>query len=176
MILVAPTWRGPLPTMMGGRKGWFRHIVGALDNKVVGPLLYRLNVSQWVIRKMALEHVYSDAAWLTDARFQSKIAVTKGEGARHSSVRFVTGSLDRYADRDSFLEDLSRIVCPVLIVYGAETPRRSRLEMELMSMFQDVTAVILEKGKLALHEEFASSVAGVVMCFINANLRSDPPA
>lgn len=170
LVLVAPTWRGPLPTMMGGSKAWFRRIVGAFDNKVMGPLLYRLNVSPWMVRKMALEHVYSNATWLTEARFQSKIAVTKAKGARHSSVRFVTGSLDRYADRDPFLNDLRRVGCPVLIVYGAETPRRSRIEMELMSMLEGVTTVVMEKGKLALHEEFPSNVAAEVMRFFNANL------
>ena len=172
LVLLAPTWRGPLPTMMGGSKHWFRRIVRILDNNAIGPLLYRLNVSRWVLRKMALEHVYSDPAWLTDARFQSKIAVTRAKGARHSSVRFVTGSLDRYAARDAFLEDLRRIACPVLIVYGAETPRRSRVEMELMSMFGNITAVVMEKGKLALHEEFASNVTLEVRRFLNVSLRA----
>ncbi len=170
LVLVAPTWRGPLPTMMGGRRPWFARIVSALDSKVFGRLLYRLNVSDWVIRKMAREHVYSDPSWLAGSRLQSKIAVTRGRGARHSSVRFVTGTLDRYASRDAFLRDLAKVKCPVLIVYGEETPRRSRAEMEAMSQLPGVTPRILPRGKLAVHEEFADDVALEVRRFLDANV------
>lgn len=166
LILTAPTWRGPLPTMMGGHKPWFSRIVAALDSPFVGQALYRLNVSRWVIRRMAREHVYSDPAWLNGARFQSKIAVTKGKGARHSSVRFVTGRLDRYTDGGQFLDDLARVKCPILVLYGDNTPRRSRAKMDGMALLPNVTAKVLKRGKLAIHEEFAPEIASEIMQFL----------
>ena len=44
LVLIAPTWRGPLPTMMSGRKpiqGYIRKLIHA---PVIGELFYRLNV------------------------------------------------------------------------------------------------------------------------------------
>ncbi|HWE20641.1 MAG TPA: alpha/beta fold hydrolase, partial [Hyphomicrobiaceae bacterium] len=65
LCLIAPTWRGPLPTMMGRRHTAFRQIVRAFDHQVLGPFLYTLNVNRFVIRAMARGHVYSDPNWLT---------------------------------------------------------------------------------------------------------------
>src|SRR5262249_6060025 len=68
LALIAPTWRGPLPTMMGGRRPWFARVRTAIDHPIVGPLLYRLNVSRLVLTKMARGHVYSDPDWLSRSR------------------------------------------------------------------------------------------------------------
>ena len=70
---------------------------------VIGPPLYRLNVSRPVIRHMAAGHVYAVRGWLTEDRLRQKLAVTRSPGARHASVRFVTGALDPFASRDEFL-------------------------------------------------------------------------
>ena len=48
--LIAPTWRGPLPTMMGGRKPVQERIRRLIHAPVVGELIYRLNVSRPVVR------------------------------------------------------------------------------------------------------------------------------
>ena len=32
LVLIAPTWRGPLPTMMGGQRPWFTRIRAAVDH------------------------------------------------------------------------------------------------------------------------------------------------
>src|SRR6516165_9023033 len=95
LVLVAPTWRGPLPTMMDGRRPLFDRICRLVDLPIIGPLLYRLNVNRLVIRYMAAGHVYTDSAWLHGERLREKLAVTRLSGARFSSVRFVTGKLDR---------------------------------------------------------------------------------
>src|SRR5882762_5044626 len=58
LVLIAPTWRGPLPTMMGGQRPWFARIRAAVDLPGLGPILYRLNVSRPIVTKMAKEHVY----------------------------------------------------------------------------------------------------------------------
>ena len=53
LVLIAPTWRGPLPTMMNGRRPLFDDLCRLVDLPVIGPLLYGLNVNRFVIRYMA---------------------------------------------------------------------------------------------------------------------------
>jgi pimeloyl-ACP methyl ester carboxylesterase len=136
LALIAPTWRGPLPTMMGGQRPWFARVRAAIDHPVIGPVLYRINVSRFVLRKMAREHVYGDPAWLAGDRLARKLAVTSGSGTRHGSVRFVTGALDRVDSRAAFLELVQRTTAPILAVYGEGTPPRSCAEMEALTQFQ----------------------------------------
>ena len=50
LCLVAPTWRGPLPTMTAGRRTMFRYISRLVDLPVIGSALYRLNVNRPMIR------------------------------------------------------------------------------------------------------------------------------
>ncbi|OKO92417.1 hypothetical protein AC629_00550 [Bradyrhizobium sp. NAS80.1] len=167
LVLIAPTWRGPLPTMMGGTRAWFARVRAAVDHPVVGPLLYRLNVSRIVIRKMAREHVYSDPGWLTGDRLTEKLAVTRAPGARHGSVRFVTGGLDRIDSRGAFLDLARHANVPILVVYGNETPPKSRAEMEALADLPNVRSERLAKGKLAVHEELPDAVAETAIPFLN---------
>jgi pimeloyl-ACP methyl ester carboxylesterase len=90
LCLIAPTWRGPLPTMTGKPKGAFEWIVRAIDLPLIGPMLYKLNVNRFMVRLMGRGHVYTDPNWLAGARLAEKLSVTKSTGARHASVRFVT--------------------------------------------------------------------------------------
>ena len=46
LCLIAPTWRGPLPTMMGRKHPMFAQISRMVDWPVVGDFLYRLNVNR----------------------------------------------------------------------------------------------------------------------------------
>jgi pimeloyl-ACP methyl ester carboxylesterase len=168
LVLIAPTWRGPFPTMMGGDRPWFARVRAAVDQPVVGPPLYRLNLAPFVIREMAREHVYSDPGWLTAERLAEKRAVTEAEGARHASVRFVTGALDRVSSRAAFLDLARAAAVPILVVYGEETPPKSRAEMEALveALGAAGQVVRLERGKLAIHEEFADAVAAAVEAFL----------
>jgi pimeloyl-ACP methyl ester carboxylesterase len=166
LVLVAPTWRGPLPTVLNGQRPWFARIRAILDLPVVGQLLYRLNVSPFVILKMARAHVYDDAHWLSGQRLSAKLAVTRTEGARYGGVRFVTGGLDRVESRASFLELARRANVPILVLYGDQTPRKSRAEMEALAGIPGVRIERLPRGKLAIHEEFADSVADAAMAFL----------
>jgi pimeloyl-ACP methyl ester carboxylesterase len=118
LALIAPTWRGPFPTMMGGQRPWFARVRAAVDRRGIGQALYRLNVSRFVVANMAREHVYSDPDWLTGDRLAEKLAVTRAPAARHGSVRFVTGGLDLVANREAFLDLAQRASVPILLVYG----------------------------------------------------------
>jgi pimeloyl-ACP methyl ester carboxylesterase len=166
IALVAPTWRGPLPTMAGGERPLFAKIRRAVDAPVIGPLLYRLNVNPFVVRKMVAGHVYSDPAFLTAARMAEKRQVVAAPGARVAAAAFVTGALDRVARRDDFLALAGRAALPLLLVYGADTPPRSRAEMEALAALPGVRTERLPRGKLSVHEEFPDDVYGAINPFL----------
>lgn len=155
---------------MKGQRKWFGRIRSAVDSAVIGPLLYRLNVNSLVIRKMAREHVYSDRGWLTSDRLNRKLAVTQAKGARHASVRFVTGALDISTDRAAFLDCAAQIRKPMLIIYGSETPPRSLAEMDALAKLPDVQVKRLARGKLAIHEEFPEEVAIAILEFFGERM------
>jgi hypothetical protein len=56
LILIAPTWRGPLPPLMSGRKPIQGRIRNLIHTPVIGELLYRINVSRPVVRMMYRRH------------------------------------------------------------------------------------------------------------------------
>ncbi len=112
LVLLAPTWRGPLPTMMNGRRPFFDRLCRLFDVPMLGPFLYRLNVNRMVVRYMAAGHVYSDPAWLDRERLEQKLAVTRALGSalrigaiRHRRARSAAQpgrfSRPRPADPDS---------------------------------------------------------------------------
>jgi pimeloyl-ACP methyl ester carboxylesterase len=166
LVLVAPTWRGPLPTMLNEHRPWFERICEMVDQPVVGPLLYRLNVNSLVVRYMAAGHVYSDRRWLHGERLREKLAVTRAPGARFSSVRFVTGKLDPLATRAEFLDLARRCPVQMLLIYGAETPSRSQGEMKALASIPGVHNVTLPLGKLSVHEEFPDLVSAAIEPFL----------
>jgi pimeloyl-ACP methyl ester carboxylesterase len=147
---------------MMGYRPWFAGVRKAFDLPLIGQLLYRINVSRFVVTRMAREHVYSDPDWLSGDRLSAKLAVTGAPGARHASVRFVSGHLDRVASRDGFLSLVQQAAKPTLVVYGDETPARSRAEIESMAALPNIQIKRLPKGKLSLHEEFPDEIVSVI--------------
>jgi pimeloyl-ACP methyl ester carboxylesterase len=166
LCLIAPTWRGPLPTVMGKRHAAFRHIARAGDLPAIGDLIYRLNVNPVMVRMMALGHVYRDPRALAPDKLAGKLAVTRARGARHASIRFVTGELDPMTSREEFLDAARQVAEPILVIYGADTPPKSKAEMTELAALPNVRAVLLPAGKLAVHEEFAGEVAGALRGFL----------
>jgi pimeloyl-ACP methyl ester carboxylesterase len=163
--LIAPTWRGPLPTVGGGQRPLFQAIRRAVEMPYVGPLLYRLNVNPFVVRKMLTGHVYSDG--LTGERLAQKRRVIDAAGARFASASFVTGALDRVTSRAEFLALAARAGIPITLIYGAETPARSRAEIEALAALPGIKASLLPRGKLSVHEEFPDEVARAVEPFLS---------
>jgi pimeloyl-ACP methyl ester carboxylesterase len=168
LVLLAPTWRGPLPTMLGGDRPWFDRLSRLVDRPALGPLIYRLNVNPWMVRRMVAGHVYSDPAFLAGERLAEKLAVIEAPGARFSSVRFVSGRLDPLKSRDEFLALARQASAPILLMYGAETPPRSRAEMEALASLPQVRTVRLPRGKLAFYEEFPEPTAEAIDAFLRA--------
>lgn len=169
LVLAAPTWRGPLPTMTGGERSWFGTVRAAVDAPVLGSALYAANMSRPVIDRMVAAHVYSDPDFLTPALRAQKLAVTRAAGGRHGSVRFVSGGLDRVGDRAGFLDLAARAGVPILFVRGGETPPRSLAEMDALSSLPGVETARLPRGRLALHEEFAPQVAAEILRFLESD-------
>jgi pimeloyl-ACP methyl ester carboxylesterase len=166
LVLVAPTWRGPLPTMAGGHRPFFDRLCRLVDRATVGPLIYRLNVNPFVVRRMGAGHVYSDPAFLDQERLRQKLAVVRADGARFASARFVTGRLDPLASREAFLDVARRAGAPILLVYGADTPPKSRAEMEALAAVSGVRAARLPRGKLSVHEEFPDTTLSAIEPFL----------
>jgi pimeloyl-ACP methyl ester carboxylesterase len=166
LVLVAPTWRGPLPTMAGGHRPFFDRLCRLVDRATVGPLIYRLNVNPFVVRRMGAGHVYSDPAFLDEERLRQKLAVVRASGARFASVRFVSGRLDPLASREAFLDVARRAGAPILLVYGADTPPKSRAEMEALAAVPGVRTARLPRGKLAVHEEFPDATVNAIEPFL----------
>ena len=79
----------------------------------------------------------------------------------------MTGALDRVANRADFLALATRAAVPILLVYGAETPSRSRSEMEALAVRPGVRTEIMAHGKLSVHEEFPDEVAAFVGPFLS---------
>jgi len=169
LILLSPTWRGPLPTMMGGDRPIFEKLANAVDPPVVGPVVYRLNVNRWVVGMMSRGHVYSDPRWLTPSRLHDKLRVTGARGARHASVRFVAGQLDPFRSRTELLQAVAAIDVPLLNVFSLHAPRKSRLEMEAIASQPNVTTVRVPDGKLSFYEEHPEAAAGAVLDFLVQN-------
>jgi pimeloyl-ACP methyl ester carboxylesterase len=166
LVLLAPTWRGPLPTMMKGRRPWFDRLRRMFDVPVLGRVLYGLNVNRVVVRYMAAGHVYADPAWLDRERLQQKLAVTRASGARYASVRFVIGALDPASSREEFLDRARRIAIAVLTVYGLQTPRGSRAEIEALAAIPGMSSLVLPHGKLSFYEEFPDAAAEAISPFL----------
>ena len=166
LVLLSPTWRGPLPTMMGGQRAFFSKVARAFDPPLIGALLYRLNVNRFVIRMMARGHVYAKPDWLTKRRMDAKLAITRTSGARHASARFVTGYLDPFSSREGQLDAVRRITDPILNVFAENAPRKSKAEMEALASVPGVKTVRLPEGKLSFYEECPDGAAGAVLEFL----------
>jgi pimeloyl-ACP methyl ester carboxylesterase len=166
LVLIAPTWRGPLPTMMSGRKPVQERIRRLIHAPVIGELLYRLNVSRPVVRMMYRRHVFADPAFLTDHLLADRMRVARRPGARFASACFVTGALDPFDERATFLAAAGRVQAPILMLYGPDTPPRSRAEMEALATLPGIESRLLGRGTLGMAEEFAADVAPLIDDFL----------
>ena len=155
--------------MSGRPAASFDYLVRLVDLPGIGAVVYALNVNPPVVRMMTRGHVYADPAFATPRRLSEKLKVTRAPGARHASVRFVTGALDPATERARFLSGAGRVRDPVLVLYGADTPRKSRAEMEALAALPNVQAAKLPRGKLAMQEEFPDAVEAAIRTFLQAH-------
>jgi hypothetical protein len=76
-------------------------------------------------------------------------------------------TLDPMPSQRAFLTAASRVSDPMLVIYGATTPARSKAEIEALTCLPNVQSHELPAGKLSVHEEFSTPVAELVRAFIN---------
>ena len=121
---------------------------------------------------MGAGHVYSSGRFLDSERLAEKLEVVRAPGARFSSIRFITGKLDPARSRDEFLDYARRAGVPILVVYGAETPSRSRAEIEALANLPSIKSAVLPRGKLSIHEEFPDSTFEAIAPFLGEGVQA----
>jgi pimeloyl-ACP methyl ester carboxylesterase len=161
LILVAPTWRGPLPTMLQGQKSWFQLVRNLVRTPVLGQFLYQLNTTKGFLSMMYRRHVYADQAKITAELIDRKQQLAQRPGARFGPVAFVTGGLDPVVDRASFQQLFQGLNIPVLVMIGADSPPKSLGEMQAIATLPAVESQVLP-GTLGLSEESAELVAAAI--------------
>lgn len=163
IVLVAPTWRGPLPTAMGdGRRRLWRGVRRLIEAPVVGQPFYRLNVNRYVVSRMLKAHVYADPHFLTGERLAEKSRITRRPGARLATAAFVTGGLDLVTEEADYLGLFAPpLPAPVLALIGGSTPRKSRAHMDALTRIEGVATEVIP-GALAAHEEYPQAVADAI--------------
>jgi pimeloyl-ACP methyl ester carboxylesterase len=159
LILVAPTWRGPLPSMMNGQKPWFKFLRGLVRTPLLGQALYGVNTTKGFLDMMYRRHVYANPDSITPELIMSKRQISQQPGARFAPVAFVTGGLDPVVDRASFHQLCQNLNISVII--GADSPPKSLAEMRSLAELPGVTSVTLP-GTLGMHEEYAALVAAEI--------------
>ncbi|MEX0270887.1 alpha/beta hydrolase [Leptolyngbyaceae cyanobacterium UHCC 1019] len=164
VILTAPTWRGPLPTM-GDHRWFFKRIQQLIGLPIVGQFFYLLNTLPWFLRWMMGRHVYSDSKNITRSLVTAKWRTTQQRNARFASAAFVTGALDPIRTRQEFIDYFQPLPVPVLMVIGEQTPPKSREEMEFVVHFSGVQ-VYRMPGSLGLHEEYSRTLMSGILPFL----------
>lgn len=157
LVLVAPTWRGPLPTMTGWTPEQFNWLRQLVSLPVVGPILYRLNTSRVILRLMLRRHVWVKPEMLSPENIREQQLLSRKKGARFASVSFVSGGFDPDVKRTWWLEKAKLLRCPLHVVLAAEAPPRSKEEMACLAELADEVSEI--KGRLGLHQEFGETLA-----------------
>jgi pimeloyl-ACP methyl ester carboxylesterase len=164
LILVAPTWLGPLRAM--GLPQAVRDAVREMvRSPILGQLLYQLNTTPWFLRLMYSRHVYRDAHKLTPEFIAQKRQITQQTGARYAPAAFVTGRLDPTSNQAEFLANLAALSHPILIIVAEDAPPKSQAEMEIMTSLPNIESVRLS-GTLGIHEENPESVTEAIYHFL----------
>ncbi|MEH2061397.1 MAG: alpha/beta hydrolase [Nostoc sp.] len=164
IVLLAPTWRGPLPTMGASQQiaGIVRELV---RSPILGQALYKLNTSQSLLSFMYRRHVFTDAAKITPSFIEKKWHTTQQPGARFASAAFVTGNLDAVHKQSDFLGLVQSLTVPLMVVIGESSPPKSREEMNALVALPGVRSVVIS-GSLGLHEEYPALVLEAIQDFL----------
>ena len=167
LILIAPTWRGPFPTMTRGQRPWLCSAIrAAMEAPVLGQALYRLNLSDPVIGRMLRAHVYADPANVTPALLAAKRVVAHQPRARFVTAAFVSGGLDPVASRDAFLALFTAGLPPTLLLRPVHAPAKSGAEMDALATLTGITVMRIP-GALAAHEEHPAETAAAIRDYLS---------
>ncbi|NET60030.1 MAG: alpha/beta hydrolase [Symploca sp. SIO2E6] len=163
LILIAPTWQGPL-RVMGLPAGVRNGLKNLVRSPFIGQGLYYLNTTPSFLHLMYKRHVYVDESKLTPEFIAQKHQITSKHGARYAPAAFVTGAIDPVTDREEFLQLLESVSIPMLIILAENAPPKSKAEMEAMAELAKVQTVRLE-GTLGIYEEYPEAVTREILDF-----------
>jgi pimeloyl-ACP methyl ester carboxylesterase len=164
LVLVAPTWRGPLAVMgvpLTVRSG----VKQLVRTPLLGQALYGLNTQPAFLKWMYRRHVFVDEQRLTPDYIQQRHQSTQQPGARYAPAAFVTGGLDPMPSREVFLQSIELLACPVMVVVAEQAPPASKSEMEAIAALPEVQSTRLS-GTLGLAEEYGDAVAKEIRPFL----------
>ncbi|MBD2691869.1 alpha/beta fold hydrolase [Anabaena catenula] len=164
IVLVAPTWRGPLPTM-GANPNIAAMVRGLVRSPILGQALYKLNTTPSFLSWMYSRHVFTDTAKLTPSFITEKWQSTQQPNARFASAAFVTGNIDTIHSQSEFLSLVQSLSAPLMAVIGEFSPPKSRQEMDAMAALPGVSSVVVP-GSLGLHEEYPAVVFEAILPFL----------
>ena len=172
LILVAPTWKGPLRAM--GAPTWMATGVRNLvRSPLLGPTLYSLNTRPAFLKWMYQRHVYVDHTKLTPTFMEQRYRITQHEGARFAPAAFVTGGLDPMADQDEWLHvgrevaTSSTLARPMQVILADQSPPQSKAGMEAIASLPHVQAHRLP-GSLGVYEEYGNEVGAIALQFLQS--------
>ncbi|MGL5795681.1 MAG: alpha/beta fold hydrolase [Waterburya sp.] len=163
LILIAPTLQGPL-RVMGLPDGVRNGVKNLVRSPIIGQVLYYFNTTPGFLRLMYKRHVYVDETKLTPEFIAQKHQITSKKGGRYAPAAFVTGAIDPVFNREEFLNCLSSIFIPVLIIVAENAPPKSKAEMLAMAELEQVQTVQLP-GTLGIYEEYPEAVAEAIQRF-----------
>ena len=175
IVLVAPTWRGPL-AVMGAPKGLRKGVKNLVRTPLLGQALYGLNTQPGFLKWMYQRHVFVEAATLTDDLLAQRHASTQQPGARYAPGAFVTGGLDPAQSREEFLGYFTGLDLPILLLLAQQAPPSSKAEMEAMAQQVSSSSTAQVRwlpGTLGMAEEFSEAVAQAIIPFLAD--RNSPP-
>ncbi|MEA5564304.1 alpha/beta hydrolase [Anabaena sp. UHCC 0399] len=165
IVLIAPTWRGPLPTM-GANPILAGVVRGLVRSPIVGQILYKLNTTPSFLRFMYRRHVFVDTTKLTPSFMEKKWQSTQKPGARFASAAFVTGNIDAVRNQSDFLALVQSLSLPLMVVIAESSPPKSRAEMEAVAALPGVRSVVLP-GSLGMHEEYPAEIFTAIEDFLH---------
>ncbi|ELR99715.1 alpha/beta fold hydrolase [Gloeocapsa sp. PCC 73106] len=161
IVLIAPTWRGPLK-VMGVSTGIRKLVNNLVRSPIIGQLLYYLNTTPGFLRFMYRRHVYTDQTKLTPEFITKKRQITQQTGARFAPVAFVTGEIDPIDNQSDIIKSLSQ---PILNIIPEQSPPYSKTAMEAIAPLAKVDTVRLP-GTLGIHEEYSVAVTEAIRPFL----------
>lgn len=160
-ILVAPTWRGPLPTMARRRSRALPLIRALVEAPLLGPALYRLNTTRSMLAWMSRRHVDVAGPGLTPEGISRRQRIARQPGARFASAAFVTGGLDPYDTPADWLAAACDLRQPLTVVIADQSPPGSLAEMRGLAAVAD--RVLHLPGRLGAHEECGRELAELLL-------------
>ncbi len=166
IVLIAPTWKGPL-RVMGLPSKMRKLIKNLVRSPIIGQFLYYLNTTPAFLRFMYRRHVYIDDTKLTPDFITHKRQITQHQGARFAPVAFVTGEIDPIEDRSQILNLIKSLSQPILTIIAQQSPPYSKTEMSAIAELSNVESIEL-KGTLGIYEEYPEAVTTAIRGFIGS--------